>query len=376
MSIVSGPVVPLDAELERLRDQVHAAAADRHGLEIVGGRSKTFFGESVVGRPLPVAGYRGIVAYEPSELVVTARCGTPLIELEATLAERRQMLGFEPPHFPAAPSDGAQPAGIDGGTIGGCVAAGLSGPRRISAGALRDFVLGVKLLDARGELLKFGGQVMKNVAGYDVSRLLAGSLGILGVITEVSLKVLPVPQHELTVRLSLSQPQAIELFAAWAGQALPISATYWHDDEARVRLSGAQPAVDAARARIGGQLLDAETARSFWRALNDQQLSFFSERAGAPLWRISVPSTTAMLDSGCMIENGGATRWVVSHELADRLRARVAALGGTATLFRAADKTAGVFHPLTGLNRELNERIKRAFDPNALFNRGRMFKDL
>src|ERR1700732_1920658 len=241
--------------LDEWRQRIAAASAARAPLRLRGAGTKDFYGETLTGEILELSGWRGIVDYEPSELVITARCGTPLSEVEATLGAREQILAFEPPAFGADP------------TIGGVIAAGLSGPRRPYAGAARDFVLGTRLLAASGEVLRFGGQVMKNVAGFDVSRLLCGSLGILGVITEVSLKVLPRPRMEQTLRLELPAAVAVESFNRWAALALPLSAAGWWQGSAWVRLSGAAPAVRAACERIGGERVEATAAQAWWDPL-------------------------------------------------------------------------------------------------------------
>jgi glycolate oxidase FAD binding subunit len=253
-----------------LGERIRAAGARGMPLRLRGAGTKDFYGESLEGEVLELRGHAGIVHYEPSELVITARCGTALSELERTLAEQGQFLPCEPPRFGADP------------TVGGVIATGLSGPRRMYSGAVRDFVLGVRLIDAQGESLRFGGEVMKNVAGFDLARALCGSLGILGVISEVSFKVLPLPRAEVTLCLELGPAQAVEAFNGWAGQPLPLSAAAWHEGIAWVRLSGAAAAVAAARTRIGGQLQDDEPARAFWGALRDLTLPFF---ARAPLWR-------------------------------------------------------------------------------------------
>src|SRR5262249_2177833 len=239
------PAFEMDAELLRLRERVVLARAQRTPLRLHGARTKDFYGARVAGELLDLSGYRGIIAYEPSELVMTARCGTRLSELQRSLAEHDQFLAFEPPRFGGDP------------TLGGMIATGLSGPRRIQVGAARDFVLGAALLVSDGELLRFGGRVMKNVAGFDVSRLLCGSLGILGVITDVSLKVLPRPRAEETLCLRMPAPQAVEAFNRWAGQPLPISGAAWHEGVAWVRLAGARPAVEAACRVIGGERVAA-----------------------------------------------------------------------------------------------------------------------
>lgn len=350
---------------EALRERVLAAAVDKTPLRIRGGGTKDFYGGPLTGEVLDTTGHAGIVAYEPTELVVTARCGTRLAELEAMLAEKGQMLAFEPPHFGEA------------ATVGGCVAAGLSGPRRATAGSVRDFVLGVKVLDGRGEVLNFGGQVMKNVAGYDVSRLMAGALGTLGLLLEVSLKVLPKPQAEATLRLEMPEDKAIETMNRWAGQPLPISATCWEGTRNRgeltVRLSGARAAVAAAREKIGGE--DTADAAAFWRALREQQGEFFS--GGAALWRLSVPSRSAHVElpGAQLIEWGGALRWLKSGAEATQVREAAAAAGGHATLFRGGDKPAGAFQPLPLPLMQIHRNLKRAFDPQGIFNPGRLYAD-
>jgi glycolate oxidase FAD binding subunit len=327
-------------------------------LRLRGGGSKDFYGQALAGEVLDTRPYRGIVAYEPTELVITARCGTPLAEIEAVLAARGQMLAFEPPHFGAA-------------TVGGCVAAALSGPRRASAGAVRDFMLGVKLLDGAGRILNFGGQVMKNVAGYDVSRLLAGSLGTLGIILEVSLKVLPRPVAETTLMLPATQDKALTLMNGWAGQPLPISATCWHDERLHVRLSGARAAVTAARARLGGEPFEA--GDPFWADLREQRHAFFAGEA--PLWRLSLPSTAAVVSFGAepLIEWGGAQRWFRGVLDAEIVRDVAARVGGHATLFRGGDKSASVFQPLPPPLLALQQRLQCSFDPNGIFSGGRLF---
>ncbi len=326
-------------------------------LRIRGGGSKDFYGQALAGDVLETLPYRGIVTYEPTELVIAARCGTPLTEVEAVLAARGQMLAFEPPHFGAA-------------TIGGCVAAALSGPRRASAGAVRDFVLGVKLMDGAGRILNFGGQVMKNVAGYDVSRLLAGSLGTLGILLEVSLKVLPRPAAEATLALPAAQDAALALMNRWAGQPLPISATCWHDERLTVRLSGARAAVTSALAKLGGEVVDA--GGKFWAELREQRQPFFAGET--PLWRLSVPSTTSVVSLGAepLIEWGGAQRWFRGALDAEVVRDVATRVGGHATLFRGGDKSVGVFQPQSPGLLALHQRLQRGFDPNGIFGRGRL----
>lgn len=360
--------------LNRLREQILAASASGTALAPVGGGTKAFYGNRVTGlaeasQPISLNELTGIVSYEPSELVVVARAGTSLSELEATLAERGQMLGFEPPHFGP------------GATIGGCVAAGLSGPRRMAAGAVRDFVLGVRLLDSNGLTLSFGGQVMKNVAGYDVARLMAGSLGTLGLLTEVSLKVLPRPAAELTLHLPMAQAEALLAFDRWSGQPLPISAMAWCDGVASIRFSGARAAVQAALQDLG-QGQEAEEpmrAQAFWTSLREQTHSFFQGPVASSetLWRLALPARVAPLQipgmDSTLIEWGGAQRWVYSAAEATQIRSIVAVAGGHSTRFRSPMGSAGaVFSPLAPALLKIHRNLKNAFDPQGLFNPGRL----
>ena len=332
-------------------------------LRIRGGGTKDWYGQRLEGDVLDTRDYTGIVDYEPTELVITARCGTPLAEIEAALAERGQMLAFEPPHFGA------------GATIGGAIASGLSGPRRANAGAVRDFVLGCRLLDGKGDVLSFGGRVMKNVAGYDVSRLLAGSLGTLGLLLEVSIKVLPrAPREATLVFEGVNEVDAIRNLNEWGGQPLPVSASCWHDGVLALRLSGANAAVDNAIRTLGGDVMPDCTR--FWASVREQQHPFFA--GDMPLWRLSVPSTVGAIVPGSpqLIEWGGAQRWLRAPgdaATAERIRAVVAACGGHATLFRGGDKSVGVFQPLAPAIARIHERLKAGFDPAGIFNPGRMY---
>ena len=354
----------MPAAVERYAEQIRAAAADKRPLRLRGGGSKDFYGQVLQGEVLDTRAYAGIVAYEPTELVITARCGTPLTELEAVLRAHGQQLAFEPPHFGP------------GATVGGMVAAGLSGPRRQAAGAVRDFVLGVRMLDGRGDDLSFGGQVMKNVAGFDISRAIAGSLGTLGLMLEVSLKVPPQPYAEATLTQELPQEKAIEMLNHWGGKPLPVSACAWTGGELGVRLSGAASAVKAAREAIGGELIEAEQAGRFWLGIREQTVPFF--RTEKPLWRLSVPSVAPplALPGEQLIEWGGALRWLASNADARTIREAAAHAGGHATLFRAADKSAGVFTPLAPALARIHRNLKQAFDPAGIFNPGRMYPDL
>ncbi|MFJ2989833.1 glycolate oxidase subunit GlcE [Collimonas sp. NPDC087041] len=356
----------MDAQLfrEQAKAQILAAGAAHRPLEIRGSGSKAWYGQQVQGELLDTRGYNGVIDYEPTELVITARCGTPLSEIEALLAQHNQMLPFEPPHF-----------GI-GATLGGMLASGLSGPSRQAVGALRDFVLGAVLMDGKGDVLHFGGQVMKNVAGYDVSRLLAGSLGTLGLILEMSVKVLPRPIASSSRRFELSQADAIRCLNQWGGLPLPISASCWQDGMLTVRLSGAQAAVSAAERNLGGEAVVG--ADEFWHAVREQTHCFFAtSTANKALWRLAVPSTAAplALSGDTLVEWGGAQRWLFADDDAETIRATAAATGGHATLYRGGDKSAGVFHPLAPAVGQIHRRLKASFDPAAIFNIGRMYPD-
>ena len=342
-------------------ERIRTAAQKNLPVQIRGGGSKDFYGGALHGEPLDTGAYRGILEYEPTELVLSARAGTPLAAIEAALAEHHQMLPFEPPHFGNA-------------TLGGCIAAGLSGPRRAAAGSARDFVLGVRILDGRGDELAFGGRVIKNVAGYDVSRLMTGAMGTLGLILDVSLKVLPVPLAERTQQLQASEMDAIRMLNAWAATPLPISATCHEGEILSVRLSGAQSAIDAAAGRIGGQRLD--DARAFWTALREQQSAFFA--GDDPLWRLSVKSTAPALPlSGRqLLEWNGALRWIRTDLDASLVRDVARKAGGHATSFRARERARDPFHPLPDAMMQLHRRLKQTFDPSGVLNPGRLYPDL
>jgi glycolate oxidase FAD binding subunit len=386
----------MEAQLNTLIEAVRQAGADGRLLRLRGGGSKDFWGQSHTGDVLDTRAYRGIVSYEPSELVVTVRCGTPLAELEAALAEKGQSLAFEPPHFGHGSENGA--------TVGGMVAAGLSGPARATVGAVRDYILGARFINGLGEHLTFGGQVMKNVAGYDVSRLMAGSWGTLGLITEVSLKVLPVAPAEATLMcVGLPQKTALGLLHRWGGQPLPLNASAWVRDTTAqpvadvlfVRLRGAVAAVQSATTRMtadavaqGAQVkvMDNTEATADWRASGEQTLPFFGAPApDACLWRLSVPQTAPVLDMPGLahpsqyIEWQGAQRWLwAPASAALPLRELAQSVGGHATLFRASaahaevDKIAGVNTPLEAVQERIQLQLQQQFDPKGVFATGRL----
>lgn len=343
------------ADLSReLAESVRAARAAGTPLSIRGHGTKQFCAPAMEGTALDASAHRGIIAYEPTELVLTARAGTALADIEAALAGNNQMLGFEPPHFGA------------GATLGGTLACGLSGPRRPYAGAARDFVLGMQIVNGKGEILRFGGRVMKNVAGYDLSRLMVGSHGTLGLILEASLKVLPKPPHETTLRFEMPADEGILKMNAWAGQPFPVSAACHSGETLYVRLSGTAAAVRAARLKLGGETYDK--GDSFWRELREHAQEFF--QTDAPLWRLSVPSATSMLNlSGkWLLDWGGAQRWLhTSASAADVTRAAELA-GGHAQLFRKRYQI-GSSYPSGSAIAQLQQRLKQAFDPNVILNR-------
>ena len=375
-----------------LTERVREAAATGAPLRIRSGGSKDFYGQALTGDVLDMSRFAGVISYEPSELVVTVRGGTPLAELEALLAAHGQCLPFEPPHFgPHA-------------TVGGMVASGLNGPARASSGAVRDYLLGLVLLNGKGECLTFGGQVMKNVAGYDVSRLMAGALGTLGVLLEVSLKVLPVAPAEATLMCSLPQQPALDLLHRWGGQPLPLNASCWvHDDSASpmkdflfVRLRGAVAAVEAACPRMmadvqraGGQAsrMDNKQASADWDACREQTLPFFAQPPSpqACLWRLSVAQTAPTLDLpyAQLIEWQGALRWLwAPAEAATQLRQAAQQAGGQATLFRRAANASAeapaavpVFTTLAPVQLRIQRELKKQFDPAGVFNPDRLYAD-
>ena len=350
---------------QNIADKVRLAAERGRALRIRGGGTKDFYGQQLHGELLDVRPLSGVLSYEPSELVVTVGAGTRVHEVEALLAESGQFLPFEPPRFGVA------------GTVGGMVASGLSGPSRASVGALRDYVLGIQLINGRGELLTFGGQVMKNVAGYDISRLMAGSMGTLGVITQVSLKVLPIPAAEATLMFELSETSARQQLNRWRGQPLPLDASCWHDGQLWLRLRGAQAAVAAACRLLGGQLLGSDRAARQWNALRDQTLPFFRLMQGEALWRVSVPDTAPPLNLGpTTMEWHGAQRWLkLTPQDASHVREAAARAGGHATLFRGGDGTAPVFTPLPEPLARIHRGLKAEFDPAGILGQGRMFAE-
>jgi glycolate oxidase FAD binding subunit len=386
--------------LKHIVERIKTAATTGTLLRIRGGGTKDFYGQSLQGEILDTTALSGITSYEPSELVVTVKAGTPLAELEAVLAEKNQCLPFEPPHFEKIWGTVADPIDIlpafarTQTTVGGMVAAGLSGPSRASSGGVKDFILGVNMVNGKGEELRFGGTVMKNVAGYDVSRLMAGSMGTLGLITDISIKVLPIAPAEATLKFECSQSEALSLLNAWGAQPLPLNASCWIREAGvgslYVRLRGAVAAVDAAIKKMGGKLQNAAsgnaTVAADWQALRNQNMDFFKLNDDECLWRLSVPDTAPDLHLGdTLLEWHGAQRWVkLPYTNASIIRSKVNGVNGGATLFisnelintPATDEKKVIFDPLKAPLDRIHRDLKKQFDPASIFNRGRMFADM
>ena len=347
-----------------LSERVRDAYASATPLEIVGNATKRFYGRRPSGEPLAMTGHRGILNYEPTELVLTARGGTPLTEVTTQLAAYHQMLAFEPPCF-----DGEA-------TLGGVIAAGLAGPRRVFSGSVRDMVLGIRILNGRGQVLRFGGQVMKNVAGYDISRLMVGALGTLGVILDVSLKLLPAPPAEQTLIVDEPATRLYDLTEQWLRAGAPVSAAAHDGERMYLRLSGAASAVESGRRQIGGQ--DFGPPDRFWRDLRDHRLAFFTCHDAEALWRIVLPSAAAHPDlPGAWISDwAGRQIWLRTDAPAARVRGEARRLGGHATHFRGGACPDDVFQPLDPPLMRLHQRLKEAFDPGGILNPGRLYAPL
>lgn len=342
-----------------LQEQVRHAYAQGIPLNIIGGNSKSFYGRAAMGQSLLVSAHQGIVNYQPSELVISARAGTPLHIIESTLAEQGQMLAFEPPHFGST------------ATLGGTIACGLSGPRRPFSGSVRDFMLGVRLINGQGEIVKFGGEVMKNVAGYDVSRLMTGALGTLGIILEPSLKVLPKPAHTVTLAFDMSDSQALGSMNELAQKPLPLSAMCYDGSRLFLRLEGTSSGVLAAQKKLGGE--EHKNAETFWLDVREHAIPFFS--LNQPLWRLSVPPATGLLalPGQWFIDWGGAQRWLMTDAPASMIREVASKQGGHATLFRHGDRQGDIFQSLSPPLALLHQKLKKAFDERGIFNVGRMY---
>lgn len=344
---------------KELIEHVSLARAENKKLNIVGRGSKTFLGRNPEGETISVAKHRGIISYHAVELVMTARAGTSIVEIENTLAEQGQMLAFEPANFCGQAS------------IGGTLACNLSGPARPWAGSVRDAVLGIKLINGKSEHLNMGGQVLKNVAGYDVSRMQAGAMGTLGIITQVSFKVMPIPLASLTLVLEMGAQQAIETMNSLAGKAKPLTGACWLDNRLYLRLAGAQSAVDGTLKQWSGKILGND--RQFWTALREQQLPFFE--GDEPLWRFSVNPGAAHFypEKNWLIDWGGAQRWLRGSQSLAALELNAIKANGQVGLYRGGDRSAEVFHTQSKALKEIHQRLKLSFDPEKIFNPGRLY---
>lgn len=348
-------------QTDELQEKVVKALSFGSPLRIVGGNTKSFYGREALGTPLYVGQHNGIVNYYPSELIVTARSGTLLSELSQELAGNGQILAFEPPAFGEL------------ATLGGTIACGFSGPRRPFSGSARDYVLGCKIINGNGEILSFGGEVIKNVAGYDVSRLMVGALGTLGLLLEISLKVMPMPEAEITCCIELPRVDAQKKMAALMSRSLPLSGLSFDGRLLFVRFSGNEKAIAAAAKHIGGdeQIVD----NSYWSVLNEHRLPFF--QGSRNLWRLCLApaAETLPLEGEWYYDWGGGLRWLLSAEPVDKVFSVTEKAAGHAQLFRGGNRDGDVFQPLTGRLQQLNAKVKSAFDPAGLFNPYRFYRD-
>lgn len=348
---------------DEIAESVKVAYQKTQPLQITAGGSKHFYGRDIHGETLSLSHHTGIIEYEPSELYITARSGTSLIEIEQTISQQNQILPCESPHF------------ADTATLGGMIACGLSGPRRVNAGSVRDCVLGTEVINGKGEYLHFGGRVMKNVAGYDVSRLMCGALGTLGVVMTATLRLLPKPACELSLAFSLDSTTAIETMNQWANSPMPISASFYDGSELFIRLSGSNTAIKSCKNNLGGEVVQSD--KTFWNEVREHKHPFFAD--GQPIWRISVPPNTEPLkiSGNCAIEWNGALRWYRSDADEKSIRSEAERVGGHACLFRGTNADSEqIFHPLTQASMKLHKKLKQTLDPACILNPGKMFAEL
>jgi glycolate oxidase FAD binding subunit len=355
-----------------LSERIQQASQAGQAFELLGHGSKRFYGGVPEGTPWVLSNepaLQDIRAFEPAELYVCAGAGMALSELESALAQQGQYLACEPPMFAGQ------------GTIGGLIATGLSGPGRAYAGGVRDQLLGLSLIDGQGQLMKFGGTVMKNVAGFDVARLMCGAMGTLGLIVEATFKLSPLPRATLTLRFEASQSDALHAMNKAAGQGLPLSASAWWDGSLLIRLAGSPEALAAAAKQLGGETLPQDLANTFWAGLRHQSDEFFvgamraiGAGSGVAIWRLSVPSTAPALSAPGeqLVEWGGALRWLVTPLGADGVRELVRRSGGQATLYAALEKPCAALEPFSGAVAQVHKRLKAQFDPAGVFNPGRL----
>ena len=345
---------------EEIASQVQDAFHSKTALQIQAGNTKAFYGRNIHGELLSLANHTGIIEYEPTELYMTARCGTPLREIEQTIDEQNQILPCEPPHFGST------------ATIGGMIAAGLAGPRRVFSGNVRDCMLGVEILNGEGQTLRFGGKVMKNVAGYDVSRLMCGALGTLGVLMSVTIRLLPKPTSEQTIALTMNSSSAIQKMNQWANSAMPITATFYDGNQLFIRISGSTSTIDVCRREIGGEIQNNN--KNFWNTVKEQTHKFFNTKNS--LWRISLPPSTKAfkINGNCAVEWNGALRWYDTTEDEKTIRTEAEQADGHACLFKG-NTTEQVFHPLPDASMHLHKQLKHVLDPANILNPGKMFAE-
>lgn len=346
--------MPQNDQTEAIQSLVIQALETESSLQIVGGASKTFYGRKTQGKVLSIKAHQGIINYHPSELIITARAGTLLSEIESTLAEQGQMLAFEPPYFAKS------------ATIGGTVACGFSGPRRPFTGSVRDFVLGCKIINGKAEILSFGGEVMKNVAGYDISRLMVGAMGTLGVLLEVSLKVLPKPVIEDTRVFELNTATALGQMTEFAKKNYPLSGLSYDGIKLYARISGTEKAVKATKVKLGGG--DLIEAKNFWNDCKEHRLNFFQNTGN--LWRLSVPPSASepSFPGLWFYDWGGAQRWLKTAEKNQQVFSLAESMDGHATLFRARDQSDQPLQKISEPLKKLNKKIKHSFDPKGILN--------
>ena len=364
MSNITDSVITNNDVTEHLQQQVKNAISSREPLYIHGGNSKSFYGNKVDAKPLDISQHTGVVSYEPTELCITVRAGTRLSEIETLLSEHQQILPFEPPMY------------SENTTIGGAIATGISGPRRAYTGSVRDAILGVQIINGDGDIVNFGGQVMKNVAGYDLSRLMVRSQGTLGVILNVSLRLLPKPTHDISLGFEASATEAIEYFQNLRVQQLPITATAWHDNQAYIRLSASEAITQNSQKKLGLEKLN--TSGQIWQEIRDHKHTFFNN-FDKPLWRLSLSPAAGNLsniDDQQLIEWGGAQRWLSSNAPANIVQGLISKQGGHATLFRSNVPDTQIFPVLEPVLLTLHKRLKNKMDPHGIFNPNRIYQGL
>lgn len=353
--------------IAQLREQIEQARDAKTSLRIRGGGTKDFYGGPLMGEVIDMTCCNGVIDYDPGELVLTARAGTRLADLRTLLEQHNQQLPFDPPSF-----------GL-GATLGGAVASGLCGPKRMMYGPVRDHVLGVTVLDGRGRVLRFGGRVIKNVAGYDISRVMAGALGTLGILLDITVRLVPLPAAQQTLRFELTERAAIKKINRLQGQPGPWGASVWNDGHLHLQLAGADAAVRKAASQLGGQPLADSDAADMWNDLREQQSLYFIEKpASTVLWRVAVPSTSPSLDlrGRQLIEWGGGQRWLYGESIQDTVRVRATQLGGHATIFRGGNRSEEIFTPLHPKLFSIQKSLKEVFDPHRIFNPSRLYSGI